>query len=214
MDLRGLQPGIAQHASAYGQTGSGKSVLMQHLLLARPYVVSLDTKGMLKWGAPFRVCRTFDELRTAKDTHLIYRPPYRVIRDPEAMERYYGFVYARGHTTEYTDELSEVTNGQIAPFHMRQNYQRGREFEIASWGSSQRPSMIPSWILSESSTMYVFYLKKPEDRERIEEYTGIDRDAIAALEPYEFFVAHQSTKVAQGPYRLGLSSPSLNARTA
>jgi hypothetical protein len=205
VDFASLLPGATDRAAFYGQTGSGKTTLAHHLLEHRPWAVAFDTKGRLDWGARWKLHTRFETLVRDRSTHLIYRPDYGVIRDGDAVEKFWAWVYLRGNTTVYADEVTDFCHGpQVFPFHFGRCITRGRELGIATWSGSQRPAGIPKICLTESETIFAFFLKSEVDRDRVAAETGIDSDAMFGLPKHYFFVAHQSEKGAAGPFTLRL----------
>ncbi len=213
VDLAALQPGLTDRALFAGMTESGKTTLAQYLLIRRPYVVALDTKGALDWGSRWHLHTRFSALQDDKHSHLIYRPPYREVLDHDAMDRFFAWIWLRKNTTAYVDELLEITDRQEAPFHLRQNYQRGRSpRKIAMWAGVQRPSLIPTYCMSEAQAWFVFYLGNADDRDRVEDYApALDADDIGALRKHEFLVYHAWDRQAAGPYRLNIPRPATAA---
>jgi hypothetical protein len=205
VEFRGLLPGRTDRAAFYGQTGSGKTTLAHYLLEQRPYAVAFDTKGRLDWGPRWHLHRDFKGLQKDKHTHLIYRPDYAEVRDEEAVERFWAWVYQRENTTAYADEVTDFCRASMLfPFHFGRCITRGRELGISVWSGSQRPAGIPRICLTESETIFAFFLKSAADRDRIEEETGIESDELFGLAKHYFYVAHQSEAGAQGPYTLDL----------
>lgn len=219
MEFRALLPGATDRAAFYGQTGSGKTTLAHHLLEHRPYAVAFDTKGRLDWGSKWHLHTQFTDLKRDPHTHLIYRPDYAEVRDDAAVEQFWAWVYLRGNTTAYADEVTDFCHGsQVYPFHFGRAITRGRELGISVWSGSQRPAGIPRICLTESETIFAFFLKSEVDRDRVGAEAGIDEDRLFQLPKHFFFVAHQSERVAQGPFTLGLprrsSVPSSRLRIA
>lgn len=197
-----LVPGPGERAVFVGQTGSGKTTLAEHLLTSRRFVVVLDAKGQLRWP-DYQVCTSFEKLTKANAPKLIYRPSWIELQDAGEIEAFFTWVYVRRHCTCYVDELFAVTKGDVYPPHYGACLTRGRELGIEMWSATQRPMRVPQVALSESEHYYAFKLKLSQDRERIEQNTGISAEAIAALPKQSFIYSRQDSDPI-GPLKLDL----------
>lgn len=202
LTLDELTPRKTDRALFVGMTGSGKTTLAQILLRSRGYVVAVDFKGLLKWPG-YEVHTGIGSLARAKAPRLIYRPNYDEIRNEEIQEQVWEWLYRRGNTTVYVDETAAVTEGNVYPFYYGACLMRGREHGIELWSATQRPARIPSIVLSESEHVFAFRLRLPQDRERVEALTMIERESIAVLPKHEFLYAPQDGDIV-GPLRLNL----------
>lgn len=199
-----LQPQRTDRIVLVGQTGSGKTTLARYLLsTAQPYRVVIDYKGTLDWDEYSR-CNNLKSLTKHKDKTLLYRPSLAESVDDDAKNRLWEWLYRRGNTTVYVDETAAATNGDVFPFYYGGCLMRGRELGIELWSATQRPTRIPQVVLSESEHVYAFRLRLPQDRERVEALTGIDRKQIAALAKRQFLYARQDSETV-GPVTLKLS---------
>lgn len=201
-----LLPGASERAVFVGQTGSGKTTLARVLLRSRPWVVVLDVKGTLGWKE-YKLVRTLRQLpeRPQDAPRVIYRPTHAELRSDAVMDALAWWVYERGNTTLYIDELYgylEPFGGAVAPG-LHACLTRGRERGVEVWCATQRPYRIPLSVLSESEHVYVFRLKVREDRKRVEEVTGIDETLIARLPKHHFYYAPQDGEYL-GPVKLKL----------
>lgn len=186
-----------------GMTGSGKTTLARYLLNSRKYRVVADYKGRIDWPE-YRLCRSLKELTKRREPSLLYRPNYAESMDADACNRFWEWIYQRGGTTAYADEVSAFTSGDVYPFFYGACLVRGRELGIEVWSGTQRPTKIPQVVLSESEHAYVSRLRLPQDRERVEALTGVDRKLIATLAKYEFLYARQDSDVV-GPFKLSIT---------
>jgi hypothetical protein len=202
--LESIMPGRGDRAVFVGQTGCGKTTLAREFLKSRRYVVVLDAKGMIKWPG-YQICTSFRSLTTAKAERLIYRPDPLMSANDDELEAFFSWVYLRRFCTLYVDELflPPAIVGDTFPPHFGANFTRGRELKIEVWTASQRPKRIPQVALSESEHAYIFHLKMPQDRDRVQEFTGIDAERIQQLPKHDFFYSRQDAGV-QGPLRLDL----------
>ena len=199
-----LIPARTDRAVLVGQTGSGKTTLARYLLNARKYKVVADYKGRIDWPE-YRLYTSLKKLVKAKEPALLYRPSYAESRDEDAISRFWEWIYRRGGTTAYADEITAFTNRDTYPFHYGACLVRGREMGIEVWSATQRPTGSPQVMFSESEHFYSFKLKLPQDRERVESFTGIPRRSILELPKQNFLYARQDSGV-QGPFKLQLSN--------
>ena len=204
-----IAPRPSDRAIFVGQTGSGKTTLAQHMCMTRPYVVALDPKGMLKWKG-YQRYTTLDGMRAAVDKEpakiprVIYAPNYAELQDEYAIDAFFEWIYLRKNCLVYIDELYAITRNDVYPYHMGACYTRGRERMIETWGATQRPACVPQIVFSESEHVYCFRLRMPQDRDRVEDMTGIAAESIAALPKRRFIYAPQEGEIS-GPMELDLS---------
>lgn len=185
-----------------GQTGSGKTTLARYMLAFRRWKVIVDYKGRIDWKE-YTLCKTLSKLVRCNKPALLYQPDFTEAQDEDTQNRFWEFVYRRGNTTAYADEITTFAQGDVFPFHFGNCLVRGRELGVEVWSATQRPMRIPQIVLSESEHQYVFSLKLPQDRKRIEESSGIPSDEIAQLDKRQFYYARQDGKPS-GPYTLKL----------
>lgn len=197
-----LIPGRTDRAFFVGQTGSGKSTLARELLKQRQYVVVLDGKGLINWSE-MKLVRSFSRLVGEAAPKMIWRPTHDELRDEEAIDKFFEWIYLRGNTTCYVDEAQTVTAGQLLPTFYHGCITRGREHKVEVWSGTQRPTLIPQVIMSEAEHMYVFKLKLEQDRDKMASMTGIDSEQLKAIPKHQFFYAPQDGDV-RGPLRLRL----------
>jgi len=218
MDFSRLIPAPSDRALFAGQTGSGKTTLARELLSHREYVVVLDGKGTIDWPG-YERATTLQHLYDShpeKQPRLIFRPDYATLANERAMDDFFRWVYDRRRTTLYVDETASVTRGDIFPFHYGACLMRGRERGVEVWSATQRPMRIPIIAQSEAEHAYIFRLRMPQDRQRIEQTTGIDADDIARLDKHFFLYAPQDGEI-MGPHTLtfhGSQAPAQSAPAA
>lgn len=208
MELTTIAPTPGDRVFIAGQTGSGKTTLARVLLYQRAFVVVLDSKGTLAWPE-YKLVRSLDELvrcglSEEEGRKVIYRPEFRESRDPVIMDKFFRWVYLRGHCTVYVDETYAVTNGNQYVEHYGACLTRGREKGVEVWSGTQRPMDIPQIAMSEAEHSYIFFLKLPQDRSKVEALTGIRQDEVQALRKREFLYSAQSGET-QGPFTLKLA---------
>lgn len=198
-----ILPAPTDRAFFVGQTGSGKTTLARELLKQRRYVVVMDGKGLLDWPE-MKLIKKFDQLTTATEEKMIWRPTHEELRDEEAIDKFFEWIYLRGNTCVYVDEAATVTRGEEIPSYYHGCITRGREHGVEMWSGTQRPSRVPQVLMSEAEHFYAFRLKMPRDREKVEAMSGIEQDKLAVIPKHQFFYAPQDGDV-RGPLRLRLS---------
>lgn len=188
-----------------GITGSGKTVLARHLLALRRYTVVLDTKGLISWPE-YERHSSLQSLVSSRSPRLLWRPSLLAVRDPKRVEinAFFWWVYERRRTTVYVDEVYGVTMGPWLPDGYHACLTRGRERDVETWNSVQRPALIPTAVLSEAEHLYAFRLRMPQDRDKLSQATGYELDELGALKKHEFLYV-PLTGEPRGPFRLTLS---------
>ena len=193
IDAFDILPNIANNDRCFltGQTGSGKTTLARVIVQQYPFSVVHDYKGNIKWPGFVR-CESLKELQEkgadVKNPRLIYAPNHQELDDEEKIDEFFRWIYLRRNTAVYVDEVYSICKRIKAPHFFQACITRGRELGITTICSSQRPSMLPMFVLSESEHYYVFRLQLPKDRKRIEEIIGIPEDKIL-MEKHKFYYA-------------------------
>jgi hypothetical protein len=206
-DLADITPAKGDRVFAAGQTGSGKTTLMRVLLQSRAYVVVIDGKGTLNWPE-YKLVRTVDDCirlgrKPLENPRIIVRPDYKSSRDPTVWDQLFRWVYLRGCCTVYVDETYAVTNGNDFPEWYGACLTRGRESDVEVWSASQRPKDIPQIAMSEAEHVYAFYLKMPQDRQKLEAFSGVEAERVHDLRKRQFLYVPQEGET-MGPFQLSL----------
>ena len=166
--IQGVYIPADHHVFVAGRNGSGKTYLARKYLAGYENVFCLDIKGTLEWPEVSR-----DQLTIVKhlaDVHKVTTPKCIYKPAPEEMEDtfyndFFKFIYMRGHTICWVDEVMGVTpNPHKIPFWYRAILTRGRELGVAAWSISQRPSGINLLPISEARHIMSFDLNLKKDR--------------------------------------------------
>lgn len=175
-----------KHVLICGMTGTGKSFLCENYLRGYKYVVKLDTKdetderyaqGLSPWsglkeGKDFTVCRDLDMLDDIETDKIIYVPSYDD-QTEENFNIFFNWIFARGNTILWIDELMSVGTVQRFPRALGRIMQQGRSKGVGVWACTQRPSGIPAIVPASCSYFFVFDMALPQDRKKLMETTGM-----------------------------------------
>ncbi len=174
-----LAPALGTRAVLAGQTGSGKTTAALHLLpsyYGRRQIIIADTKSdpAIESIAGPVATRLRDLPKIAKwPEHpvVIYRPDPGELTDVQILDAFCEWVYRRGHTVLFIDELSQFGAGAHSGPGLTSVFARGRTADVTVLAGTQRPVSVPIIAFTESQTFFVFRLLFRRDRERIAEYT-------------------------------------------
>jgi len=210
-----ISPRVSNRAALIGMTGSGKTTLAQIFLSSFPFAVVHDAKGLIKWRG-YRRHRSLSSLFADKNydvenvngeirefQRLIYAPGHAEQRDTVAVNEFFRWVYERRRTALYVDEVYRVCRRAEIPEFYHAILTQGREYDITTLSSMQRPKLIPQVVLSESGHFYVFRLLLEPDREKVKETLGFPTERQQALRTHQFLYATE-TGARMGPIRLRL----------
>jgi len=164
------------HVFIAGRNGSGKTYLARNYLAGYTNVFCLDIKGTLVWPEvderDLTIVTNLRDVKKCKTDKCIYKPDPEEMT-PEFYDEFFKFIYERGNTIVWVDEVMGVTpNAQRIPFWYRAILTRGRELGVSAWSLSQRPSGINLLPISEARHILSFDLNLPQDRKRMAETTG------------------------------------------
>lgn len=175
-----------RHVMVCGMTGTGKSFLCENYLRGYEYVVKLDTKdetlerhmsGLSPWDGleenrDFTVCHELAQLDDIDTKKIIYVPSYDE-QNIETFDRFFNWIFERGNTILWIDELMSIGTVQSFPRGLGRIMQQGRSKNVGVWSCTQRPSGIPSCVPANSSYFFVFDMALPQDRKKLVETTGM-----------------------------------------
>lgn len=190
-----ITPQQTDRAVFIGQTGSGKSTLARRLLRARYNVWVMDVNATLDWHLPdgdypegeyLRVSTIKELLQNQTYPKILFQPSVEQAEDFDLFNLFFKTAYLAGDVTVYVDEAYAVTKQQVIPMYYKACLTRGRARGVETWTASQRPSGIPSFILSESENLYIFKLRFPADLDKVEKMTGFDAYYIRQLPKRQF----------------------------
>lgn len=177
---------IDRHVLVCGATGTGKSFLAEHYLRGYDYVVKLDTKqetderykdGKSPWlglteGKDFTVCRHFTDLDDIETKKIIYTPDFEDMTE-ETYNDFFKWIYLRGNTILWIDELMSIGSVQSYPIELKRLATMGRSKGVGVWSCTQRPSGIPAIVPANITYVFCFNLTLPQDRKKMVDTTGM-----------------------------------------
>lgn len=183
-------PSAAERTLILGNTGSGKSTLAERIVSIFPNAIIIDDKSQIE--APgFKIVNGLSRILRVGAGRYTYRPALDEVGVMDAYDEVFEFVYRRGNTAILIDELYSIAYGPRIPFFLRAILTRGRSRNIACIMCAQSASYLHHFILSQSEIFYIFHLRLPQDRDKIEAITGIMADRIAKLKDYEFLANYK-----------------------
>lgn len=183
MNLKEIAPLPSERGVIIGATGSGKTTLAKAILGLYRRTIAIDPKqtlgsgdrggGHLAWYALARTPRELERLAKKVD-HVQYRPEMKY-QNPQEWERIYDWIYRRGNTFVYTDEIFDIHHWSHPPNSFRRCITSGRELGIGMLHATQRPRGVDRRILTEAERFYVFHLRDPDDQRFLKARMGEDR---------------------------------------
>lgn len=206
--LSTIVPKHTDRALIVGQTGSGKTVLAEKLLAYRRNVVVFDPKRRITWPG-YKVVTSLKALTQYKGERVVYRPSHTAMKDwqdgNDEIEKAFEWVYLRGNTTLYVDEVYLLTSGEEMPRFYHACLTQGRELGVETWSATQRPMNVPQVVMSESEHLYAFRLRMPQDRRKVEQMCSLPSSYMEDVPKFYFYYASQEDEPI-GPLTLDLSS--------
>ena len=203
-----------------GMKGTGKSTLTRRIIDALPdteVVVVIDSKHDWQFrrrfgglGYLFRLFRPkargeflqlpYTDLRLVPAGRYVYRPSYPETRDAGVIRIFTTTLQAakkrkRG-VTLVIDEAGDFATGSSPMRALGKLIRESRSMWVRLIIGSQRPSGIPSLMMSEANKFVALHLQKKEDLERVAEYGG---DVFATNPPgwHDFNFADIRRRVAK-----------------
>lgn len=168
----------AQRAFFVGKTRSGKTYAM--LQAMKPFVGHTQVQILNSKND-----RTLRNIPGAKYVYSLaeinqYKfPEYPIVvyipmgeeMNPKFLDKWCQWIYERGNTLAFVDEITQVAEGTRPGQGFINLYTRGAARGITVFGGNQRPRNLPKICETESEHFYVFRLKSEEDRKHVAQFT-------------------------------------------
>ena len=155
-----------------GQNGTGKSYLSRQLLPDNSALAIIDPKGMYEYDHNIKSYDNVSKLIKSRSKRFIYRPNQSSIRDYGAYNDLLLHCYNLGNIFLYIDEIIPLLNRRTEPHDLQTCYQLGRQKGVTILTVSQRPKLIPGYLVSEAQKYFTFTLTKKADRDVIADSIG------------------------------------------
>jgi len=171
-----IVPKLGERGLIVGATGSGKSAFVCFLLerLEHVPIVIYDTKDEDKFLSLKNSRVVTNEMDCqnaigdAEIDYIIFRPPLEIVTNPDAMDELLLTHYNLYHDVgAYIDEVYQFHKGTRAGPGLVGLLTRGRSRGITTLISTQRPSYLSRFCLTESQRFFVFKLIDLQDKKRI-----------------------------------------------
>lgn len=179
-----IVPAKGERGIFFGQSGSGKSMGAAYLLHFMPLpIVIYDTKISPSLVACFPGAEIVDGEKIGglsnakldlKRPVTILRPSPEELSDPEGLDDVLFRLYLQKRPiTVYCDEAADLCARTGRAYRgMLSLVSRGREQGITFLIGTQRPAWIDNALISEAQHYYIYRLRLPADRKRMEETIG------------------------------------------
>ena len=176
-------PNAGERALIVGQSGSGKTTFGRWLIERVHYpVIVYDTKIEPAYDI-FPVTSNFDEilpLFSESADIVVFRPPDEYLADPKKLDEFLYLHYrCFPGIGAFIDEAYQFHNGVKAGVGLVSLLTRGRSKRIATIVSSQRPSWLSRFAITESNLFYIFLLADSADRKRLADIVPKGEDLLA-----------------------------------
>lgn len=178
-----------EHVTLMGKTGSGKTYFAQHALSSVGRLIVFDPKANLR--ERFKLQKPSQKIMRAfhrgDPARIQIVPPRGTFQDQfDFYETIFEDIYHTQDCYVYIDEVYRVTP-MTGGYWFTSLYTQGRELNISMWCSTQRPSRIPQFILSEPEWLIAFRLNKKDDRAKAAETMG-DLALNRIPDPHGFYL--------------------------
>lgn len=209
-----LIPKRGHRVAIFGQTGSGKTAFAVWLLSRTPHGITIifETKREPKFDYFLDengvVVETVEAAIKAKQNpdidYIVVRPPVEVLSEPSELDlmllkAYHGLK----QNTIYIDELTMYHSASQPGKGLIALLTRGRSEGITLIYSSQRPSGISMYALSEAQAFFLFKLQLPADRKRVDSFiVGFDKIARPVPHGFIYYDAESDKSYRYGPVTL------------
>lgn len=195
-----------------GQTGSGKTKAMQYMTRSLRRLIVIDPKDELHdWNLTDWNEDAKERLLDGEGIRVRSVAPMG-LADSETQEFYESIFRAAivaQNCVIYVDEFyAVVPPGQRPPPWCSAVWTRGRSLGVGGWASTQRPSWVPTFIISEAQHKFCFRLEMETDRKKMAGIMGDDvLTPIPAADPHGFYYRSIGTDRPVYEHQLDLKQP-------
>jgi hypothetical protein len=198
MKLQQIAPRATDRAIFYGWTGCGKTTLARYLLRLRTDVPVwvFDWKAQIDWPEYERYT-SLEKFLRRNPARGIYAPNVKEHNNENYWDAFFHACYRKKKIQIYVDEVYAVTKRNEIPDWYQACLTRGRQQGTSTYSATQRPKEIPQVVMSEAEHNYIFRLKMPQDREKVEKMTGVSAEMQfnnLSLEKHNFYYADAETR--------------------
>lgn len=181
-----ISPKRGERAVIIGFSGSGKSNLAKALLISiRQPVIVIDPKREWDSTGYLVVNRVRHIPKLIGNRKVLFQPIIAEFDDVNVYNHVYKQIFETGNVCVYTDEVSVFSTGIRYPAYFKAIYHQGRSKNITAISSTQRPSAIPPFVITEVQRLYAFHLNSPDDVKKVRSMVkGYDPDK---LKRYAFY---------------------------
>lgn len=189
---------VQDRLTACGKTRSGKTTAVKKLVWdALHPVIFWDVKKQESDDLNAPVLTSIEQAEEAlfpdDPSERVRRFVFRGDATIETLERLCEMVYKLGNQHLIVDELLSLYDStSMGHWHKKLTVEgAGRDAGITN--CTQRPKGVPMASLSEAEHILCFYLRQPDDRDRMADLCGeLDGEAIKRLDRYQFVYDHES----------------------
>jgi len=167
-----------------GHTGSGKSYLLTRIVKGYKRVIFIDPKHEHSLNGSVLVYDVKGCVNAMKNEQFFvhYKP---VEFDSEIINELCKHVYELGNCLVVFDEVSRFAYPRVTEYHDRL-IRMGRSRGIGVWHTSQRPSFVDNYVISESEHVISFSLSIEADRDKLRGVMGDEAEKTRTLERYHW----------------------------
>ncbi|MNG10011.1 hypothetical protein D3C84_934560 [compost metagenome] len=132
--------------------------------------------------------------------YFIYSPNMDELNDKDLyFEEFFKWAYFTRNITLLVDEAMEVSENPFSiPRHYKGILTRGRTRDVSVWSCTQRPAGLSPMIISQSKHIFMFNLRKKEDRKKIADSTGVPEFMDNPSGHYFWYWKDGMTEAAKG----------------
>lgn len=181
---------------------------MRHLLALRTDVPVwiFDWKAQIDWPE-YQIFTSLKKFINRDPLRGIYAPSISEHNNENYWETFFKALYMKKKIVGYVDEVYAVSKNNEIPDWYQACITRGRQQGTSIYSATQRPMDIAQVVMSEAENNYVFRMKMPQDRHKIERMTAIPEEwqfQRLSLERHNFYYSNAEAEVS-GTYSLNLN---------